>query len=184
MSSRAESSPAPSLAGHLQAFLISLDAECGLATNTIRSYRGDLQDFLGWLGNRKSQSLADVDVELLTEFLQPLRDRQLATASLARRLSAIRTFFRFLVYDGVLTETHIEQFRSPRQWQRLPKVLSPEVIDRLIAEPGHDGLDRFPLRDRSLLGLLYATGCRASEVIGLTLRDVHLDEGFCRCLGK
>ena len=184
MSPRAESSVDPSLAVHLQAFLAYLDAECGLAANTIRSYRGDLLDFLGWLGEHEAVPLAGVDSDILTRFLQSLRDRQLASASLARRLSAIRTFFRFLVYDGVLTETNIEQFRSPRQWQRLPKVLSHEVVDRLIAEPGHEGLDRYPLRDRSLLGLLYATGCRASEVIGLALPDVHLDEGFCRCLGK
>jgi len=175
------------LADHLAAFLAYLEAECGLADNTVRAYRGDLRDFLGWLTEHKAdqvESLATVDSDTLRDYLQALRDRQLATSSLARRLSTIRTFFRFLVFDGVLTETSIEQFRSPRMWQRLPKILGTEVVDRLIEEPGRVDTDRYPLRDRSLLGLLYATGCRASEVTGLRLRDIDLAEGLCRCLGK
>ena len=175
------------LAGHFAAFLAYLEAECGLAINTVRSYRGDLRDFLGWLTEHHGgqlDSVAEVDADRLRDYVQALRDRQLATSSLARRLSAIRTFYRFLVFDGVLTETAVEQFRSPKMWQRLPQVLSPDVVDRLIEEPGRVDTDRFPLRDRSLLGLLYATGCRASEVTGLTLRNVDLDEGLCRCLGK
>ena len=145
------------LADHLAAFLAYLEAECGLADNTVRAYRGDLRDFLGWLTEHKAdqvESLATVDSDTLRDYLQALRDRQLATSSLARRLSTIRTFFRFLVFDGVLTETSIEQFRSPRMWQRLPKILGTEVVDRLIEEPGRVDTDRYPLRDRSLLGLL------------------------------
>ena len=172
---------------HLSAFLAYIEAECGLADNTVKSYRGDLKDFLGWLSEQPggpAEALANVDSETLRDYLQKLRDRRLATSSLARRLSTIRTFYRFLVFDGVLTETAVEEFRSPRMWQRLPKVLGTEVVDRLIDEPGQVTTDRFPLRDRSLLGLLYATGCRASEVTGLQLRDIDLVEGLCRCLGK
>ena len=172
---------------HLAAFLAYLEAECGLADNTLKSYRGDLRDFLGWLTEHyggQVESLGAVDSDTLRDYLQALRDRRLATSSLARRLSTIRSFYRFLVFDGVLTETAVEQFRSPRMWQRLPKVLGTDVVDRLIAEPGRVDTDRYPLRDRSLLGLLYATGCRASEVTGLRLRDLDLDEGLCRCLGK
>ncbi len=191
MPSRAPSSPAhqiaASQAGHLAAFLAYLEAECGLAANTVRSYRSDLRDFLGWLAETHGSDLgaiASVDSHLLRDYIQTLRDRKLATSSLARRLSAIRTFYRFLVFDGVLQETAVEEFRSPKLWQRLPRVLGPEVVDRLINEPGQQDTDRFPLRDHSLLGLLYATGCRASEVTGLQLRDVDLAEGICRCTGK
>ncbi len=183
---RTEPLPKP-FDSHLSAFLAYLEAECGLATNTVKSYRGDLKDFLGWLSEQPggpAKALANVDSETLRDYLQKLRDRRLATSSLARRLSTIRTFYRFLVFDGVLTETAVEEFRSPRMWQRLPKVLGTEVVDRLIDEPGQVTTDRFPLRDRSLLGLLYATGCRASEVTGLQLRDIDLVEGLCRCLGK
>ncbi len=177
----------PSLAGHREAFLAYLEAECGLADNTVKSYACDLKDFLGWLTQHQNdtvQTLANVDSDTLRNYMQTLRDRQLATSSLARRLSTIRTFYRFLIFDGVLTESKVEQFRSPRMWQRLPKVLGTEVVDRLIQEPGQVPKDRFPLRDRSLLGLLYATGCRASEVTGLGLRDIDLEQGICRCLGK
>jgi integrase/recombinase XerD len=171
-------------AGHMQAFLTYLEAECGLAANTIRSYRSDLRDFLGWIEQHHRGPLDSFDADRLRDYLQSLRERRLASSSQARRLSTIRTFFRFLVFDGVLTETPIEQFRSPRRWQRLPKVLSLDVIDRLIVEPGRVDTDRYPLRDRSILGLLYATGCRASEITALQIRDLNLDEGFCRCLGK
>ena len=84
--------------------------------------------------------------------------------------------------DGVLAESAVELLNSPKLWQHLPKVLSPETVDRLLAVPTAD--DRFPLRDRAVLTFLYATGCRASEVAGMRMTDVHLDEGFCRCLGK
>ena len=177
----------PTLAGHLEAFLAYIEAECGLADNTVKSYACDLKDFLGWLTihqNDTAQTLANVDSDTLRDYMQALRDRQLATSSLARRLSTIRTFYRFLIFDGVLTESSVEQFRSPRMWQRLPKVLGTDAVDRLIQEPGQVPKDRFPLRDRSLLGLLYATGCRASEVTGLRLRDIDLEQGICRCLGK
>ena len=172
---------------HLAAFLAYLEAECGLAENTVKSYRGDLRDFLGWLTEHRGDSVASleaVDSDTLRDYLEALRTRKLATSSQARRLSTLRTFFRFLVFDGVLKETAVEQIRSPRMWQRLPKVLGTEVVDRLIEEPGRASSDRFPLRDRSLLGLLYATGCRASEVTGLRLRDIDLEQGLCRCLGK
>jgi integrase/recombinase XerD len=71
---------------------------------------------------------------------------------------------------------------SPKLWQHLPKVLSPEKVDELIAAPLRQ--DRYPLRDRALLALMYATGCRASEVCGITPRDIQLEEGYCRCVGK
>jgi integrase/recombinase XerD len=177
----------PTLAGHFKAFLAYIEAECGLADNTVKSYACDLKDFLGWLTKHQdntTQTLANVDSDTLRDYMQALRDRQLATSSLARRLSTIRTFYRFLIFDGVLTESSVEQFRSPRMWQRLPKILGTEAVDRLIQEPGQVPNDRFPLRDRSLLGLLYATGCRASEVTGLKLRDIDLEQGICRCLGK
>ena len=175
--------PANTDSHHLRAFLEYLEAEAGLAENTIRSYRGDLENFLGWLATGPVP-LSDVDTGVLTDYLQSLRDRSLAASSIARRLSAIRMFFRFLVYDGVLIESAVDLFRSPRLWQRLPKVLSQDLVDRLISEPGREKSDRFPCRDRSLLGLMYATGCRTSEVTGLELRNVQLADGLCRCTGK
>jgi integrase/recombinase XerD len=91
-------------------------------------------------------------------------------------------FFRYLVLESILPESSVELVNSPKLWQHLPKVLSPEKVDDLIASPART--DRTPLRDRALLSLMYATGCRASEVCGIALRDIHLTDGYCRCVGK
>jgi integrase/recombinase XerD len=91
-------------------------------------------------------------------------------------------FFRYLVLEGVLLDSIAEMMNSPKLWQYLPKVLSPDAVNRLLAAPGRG--DRYPLRDRAVLCLLYATGCRASEVSNLKLRDISLAENYCRCMGK
>ncbi|REJ96229.1 MAG: tyrosine recombinase, partial [Planctomycetota bacterium] len=111
-----------------------------------------------------------------------LRARKLAVTTVARRLVSLKMYFRYLVLDGVLPESSVDLLASPKLWQYLPTVLSPETVDQLLAAPSQE--DSYPLRDRALLAVMYATGCRASEVAGLRLRDIHLDENYCRCLGK
>ena len=167
---------------HREPFLQYLRAECGLAANTIAAYRNDLTQFLDWLAERRLGSVKQIDLSVLTGFLESLRDRGLAATTVSRRLVALKMYFRFLVLEGVLTESPVEQINSPKLWQYLPTVLSPEMIDRLLTAPCHE--DSYPLRDRALLTVLYATGCRASEVTGLRMKDLHLDEGYCRCIGK
>ena len=167
---------------HLQAFLQYLRAECGMATNTLQAYCSDLEQFFGWYEEHGSERLKDIDLKCLTSYLKHLHGRKLASSSIARHLVSIKMFFRYLVLEGVLLESVVELLSSPKLWNRLPKVLSPEMIDRLLDAPGDD--DRFRLRDRAILCLLYATGCRASESTNLRLRDVHLAERFCRCVGK
>lgn len=153
-----------------------------MARNTIQAYRSDLQQFFEWFRSRGAIPLKDVDLRLLTAYLQRLHERRLAATTIARHLVTIKMYFRYLVLEGVLLESMVDLLSSPKLWQQLPKVLSPDKVNRLLEAPTRD--DRFPLRDRALLAVLYATGCRASEVTGLKLRDVHLDEGFCRCIGK
>jgi len=153
-----------------------------MSSNTLKAYRNDLQQFLGWLDACGTQALAAVDLKVLSGFLEHLRNRNLASTTIARRLVAVKMFFRFLVLEGELTESTVDLLSSPKLWQYLPTVLSPEAVDRLLAAPTTE--DSYPLRDRAILAVLYATGCRASEVAGLMLQDVNLDEGYCRCLGK
>jgi integrase/recombinase XerD len=167
---------------HLPAFLRYQEAEIGMAKNTITAYRSDLQQFFEWFGKEGSAALAAVDLKLLSRYLEHLNGRGLAATSVSRHLVAIKMFFRFLVLEGVLRESVVDLLNSPKLWQHLPHVLSPDMVNRLLAAP--QAADRFMLRDRALLALLYATGCRASEVVNLKLRDVHLDESYCRCLGK
>ena len=153
-----------------------------MSDNTVTAYRSDLSQFFEWLRMRGGVSVHRVDLALLTDYLQHLRQRRLATTTIARHLVSLKMFFRYLILEGILAESVAEMLSSPKLWQHLPKVLSPETVNRLLAEPGGD--DRYPLRDRALLSLLYATGCRASEVTGLRMIDLHLKESYCRCLGK
>ena len=91
-------------------------------------------------------------------------------------------FYRFLRLEERTSESTVELLSSPALWERIPQVLSPESVDKLLAAP--QPLDRFYLRDRAMLETLYATGSRASEVVGLKLADLYLDSGFCKCFGK
>ena len=102
-------------------------------------------------------------------------------ATLARHIVSLRVFFRYLQLEGAIRDNHAELLGSQKLWERVPKVLSPQV-DGLMESPRPS--DPCWRRDRALLEMLYATGCRASEISNLPLRDLHLDEGFCRCRGK
>jgi integrase/recombinase XerD len=153
-----------------------------MAANTVLAYRNDIRQFLDWLPERGNPPLQRIDLRVLAAWLEFLRDKGLAATTIARRLVALKMFFRYLVLDGVLAESAVELLSSPKLWQYLPTVLSPETVDRLLAAPCNE--DNYPLRDRALLAVLYATGCRASEVAGLKRQDVHLEENYCRCLGK
>ena len=169
------------LAGYVVAFLNYLQAECGMSRNTLSAYATDLKQFAEWFRDHGPLTLNDVSLATLTGHLQWLHERQLQASTIARHLVSIKMLFRFLVLEGVLLESVADLMSSPKLWQHLPKVLSPEKVNLLIAAPSSE--DRCPLRDRALLCLLYATGCRASEVSNLKLNNVHLDENYCRCLG-
>jgi integrase/recombinase XerD len=170
--------PAP----YLRPFLNYLEAECGMSLNTVKAYAIDITQFIGWMDAEGIPSLAVIDLKVLSRFLQWLHERGLKATTIARRLVALKMFFRYLVLEEVLTESTVELLSSPKLWQYLPTVLSPEMVDRLLAAPCWE--DSYPYRDRAVLAVLYATGCRASEVSGLRLPDVRLDQNYCRCLGK
>jgi len=171
-----------SASAQLDPFLSYLRAECGMSPNTLAAYGTDLKQFFDWLGGRGIRNASAVDLKTLTAWLEHLRDRNLAVTTIARRLVSLKMFFRFLVLDGLIPKSTVDLLSSPKLWQHLPTVLSPETVDRLLAAPG--GEDSYPLRDRAVLAVLYATGCRASEVAGLLMQDLNLKQRFCRCLGK
>lgn len=150
-----------------------------MAENTIIAYRRDIRRFQKWLGNRSLQQLTISD---LSDFVAWLHARKLAPASIARHIVALRMYFRYLQLEGVLQENLTELLGSQKLWQRIPEVMSPSTVTRFLAAPNLD--DTFFRRDRALLELLYATGCRASEISQLRLQDTHLEERFCKCLGK
>lgn len=174
-------SPA-NIAVHVPGFVHYLQAECGLSENTVLAYRTDLDQFSEWFALHGPALVQQVELSHFLDFLEELRLRQLAPSSVGRKLIAIRMFFRYLLVEGIISESKAELLNSPKLNQHLPKVLSPDMVNRLINAPSRE--DRWPLRDRALLALMYATGCRASEVCGIGLRDIQLEEGYCRCLGK
>ena len=163
----------------LDAFVDYAAGECHLAENTVAAYRRDLTRFFVWLAGRSIPALSIRD---LADYMGYLHEQRLAPASIARHIVSLKVFFRYLQLEGVLQDNLAELLGSQKLWHRVPKVLSPQQIDRLFESP-HSG-DRCWRRDRALLELLYATGCRASEASSLRLCDVHLDEGFCMCRGK
>lgn len=167
---------------YLTGFIHYLKAECGLSANTVMAYQRDLTRFHAWYREHGPARLQQVDLNLLSRYLQDLHEHQFAATSMARHLVSLKMFFRYLVLESVIPESVVELVNSPKLWQHLPKVLSPEKVNELIAAPSSH--DRHPLRDRALLALMYATGCRASEVCGITPRDIQLEAGYCRCVGK
>jgi len=126
--------------------------------------------------------LVRLSIRKLADYMGWLHAKKLAPASIARHIVSLKVFFRYLQLEGVVQENLAELLGSQKLWQRVPKVLSPQQVDRLFNAP-QEG-DLCWRRDRALLELLYATGCRASELSNLRLRDMHLDEGFCSCRGK
>ncbi len=157
-------------------------AERGLAVNTVLAYGRDLERFAGWAADGELNDYLKPTIRELTNYLSYLHAESLDPASVARHLVALKTFYRFLRLEERGHPEAVELLSSPALWERIPQVLSPESVEKLLGAPQPE--ERFYLRDRALLETLYATGSRASEVVGLTLADLHLESSFCKCRGK
>ena len=167
---------------HLEAFLEMLAAERGAARLTLVAYRNDLADLAGFLAAR-GVPLERADADLLHAYLATLTKRRLAPRTLARRLSALRQFFRFLVSDGARPDDPTTGLDPPRLGRPLPKILGEADVERLIAAaaswPAEEGV-----RLRVLLELLYGAGLRVSELVGLPLAAATRDPRFLLVRGK
>lgn len=163
----------------LASFVLYIKNECHLAQNTVEAYRRDLLRFSTWLGNRKVETL---DVSDLSDYAGWLSEQQLAPTSISRHLVSMKLFLRYLQLEGALKENAAELLGSRKLWERVPEVMSPDVVEAFLQAPRIT--DTYAWRDRAMLELLYATGCRASELSNLRVRDVYLDERYCQCHGK
>ena len=171
------------------AFLDYLRAECGLAENTLVAYRHDLELLSAHLGKPISEAQRGELVRFLVA-----ETKRTGPATVLRRIAAIRMFFRYLHIENPRALDPSAVLDKPQTWQRLPRVLSPQDVARLLAAPAEDfGAPKRSrkafaraifLRDQALLETLYATGCRASECSDLELAAVNLDIGYLRCRGK
>jgi integrase/recombinase XerC len=164
------------------AFLRYLSAERGASPHTVRSYRADLVDCAGFLERRALGALPDADARVVRGYLADLHARGLARTSIARRLAALRSFFRFLVRRGLLKANPAREVRTPSLPGRLPAHLPIDQSEALFRQSFGD--DEAQRRDRAILEVLYASGVRVAELSGLDLGDVDLREGSVRVLGK
>jgi len=174
--------PAPSGPAHetvCSDFLEYLSGECHLADNTIAAYGRDLERFVQWVGKKRFSNLT---VEDLSNFVGTLHEQGLAPASVARNVVAIRTFFKFLQLEGLVSGNPAELIATQKMWQRVPGVLSPREVDAFLSAPKKT--DTYYVRDVAILEVLYATGCRASEVCGLRMQDLSLAQRQLKCEGK
>lgn len=171
----------PPLPIEVEDLLMWLTAEKGRAAGTISAYRRDLRTYLGWLRS-SGRPLADVTEGDLVDYVGALRERGLAPASVARALVPVRSLHRFLAEEGRAPHdpgAHVELPKVPRG---LPKALSEDEVGRLLDAPV--GAGPAVLRDRAMLEVLYGTGVRVSELVGLSLGDVDLDAALIRAFGK
>jgi integrase/recombinase XerD len=163
-------------------FLHYLMAECGVSPNTLAAYRADIARFSRWRKVHAPGPLERLQVTALTAYVDDLNEGGLAPTSVARHLASLSTFFRYLIFEGRLTENVAKLLVAPAVWDRLPTVLGPSAVERLLNAPNAE--TRLGRRDRAALETLYATGCRASEVVGLRPGDLDLTRGVARCVGK
>jgi integrase/recombinase XerD len=159
-----------------------LALEKGLAANTLRAYLGDVRAFTSFLSENGIEDAAAVDGACLRRYLHALHRQARGATTQARKLSALRGYFRFLAGDGLIPRDPSEEVELPKRARRLPAVLSRAEIERLLGAV--DAAAPLGLRDRAFLELLYATGVRVSELIRLSLQDVDPHEGFVAVRGK
>ena len=168
--------------GHLQGFAAYLAHNKGYSEHTVRNYVSDVRQFLLYLGEREpSGSAEEADDYVIRGFLSNrfARNRK---ASLARKLSALRSFYRFLLLEGRVTSNPASLLAMPKREQMLPNFLSVDDVFRVLEAPGDDSFIR--TRDRAMLELLYGSGLRVSELVGLSLKEVKADLQILRVWGK
>lgn len=161
-------------------FLNHLRVEKGLAKNSVESYARDLMNFLSFLETKALSPLRASQDDLM-DFISHLAGR-LSVRSIARNISALKGFYRFLVSEGEIATNPARLLTAPKLPRRLPGVLSRREVERLLTQP--DATTSRGDRDRAMLELLYATGLRVSELIQLKIPNVNLEAGFVRTLGK
>jgi integrase/recombinase XerD len=166
----------------LDLFLVHVRVEKGLAANTVESYGHDLRRYLDHLAGAGVSDWARVTRRDIQDHLAGLVERGLSPRSQARALSAIRTFHKLLAAEKLAPSDPADEIDSPRRERKLPQPLSPEECVALLAAP--DPRTPAGRRDRAMLELLYATGLRVSELVGLTLNDVNLETRVLVARGK
>ena len=171
----------------LRAFLVErfgdfLSLEQGASARTRDAYARDVKRFVAWAMSRNAMTPGALNPRQLREYVFFLKDLGLAPASIRRNVSALRTWFRFLVAEGLVTVDPSERLETPKRWLTLPDVLTVAEVTKLLAAPTHD--DELYYRDKAMLELAYGAGLRVSEWISVSVKDVLMSEGLVRVFGK
>lgn len=170
------------MTGRMQLFLEYLTVELGLSANTRQAYERDLRLFCKTLGFKNSDALVNVSREQITGYMTQLKEKGLAAATIARKLAAIKAFYRFMTAEGYMDANPAEVVEAGTKGIKLPRVLSEDEVVRLLNQPDITTAEGF--RDRTMLEVLYATGMRVSELINLTLERVDLNMKYIIAFGK
>lgn len=170
------------MTGRMQLFLEYLTVELGLSANTRQAYERDLRLFCKMLGFKNSDALINVSREQITGYMTQLKEKGLAAATIARKLAAIKAFYRFMTAEGYMDANPAEVVEAGTKGIKLPRVLSEDEVVRLLNQPDITTSEGF--RDRTMLEVLYATGMRVSELINLTLERVDLNMKYIIAFGK
>lgn len=170
------------MTGRMQLFLEYLTVELGLSANTRQAYERDLRLFCKTLGFKNSDALVNVNREQITGYMTQLKENGLAAATIARKLAAIKAFYRFMTAEGYMDANPAEVVEAGTKGIKLPRVLSEDEVVRLLNQPDITTAEGF--RDRTMLEVLYATGMRVSELINLTLERVDLNMKYIIAFGK
>ena len=166
----------------LDLFTDFLSLEQGASPRTHEAYGRDIQRFATFAMTRGAGSPTAISARVLRDYVYHLKDLGLAPASIRRNVSAVRTYFRFLLAEGHVVRDPSERLETPRRWRTLPEVLTVEEVEHLLAAPSLD--DPLVFRDRAMLELGYGSGLRVSEWIEIGVRDVLFEEGLLRVFGK
>ncbi|HAJ56944.1 MAG TPA: site-specific tyrosine recombinase XerD [Candidatus Omnitrophica bacterium] len=163
-------------------FLDYLNVERGLAKNTLISYRRDLDAYMKFLDGVSKKGITLSTREDIRDFMLHEKDKGLSASSIARNLTTLRMFYRFLARERLIKADVSSYIDTPKLWKRIPDILDLNEVERLIEAP--DLNTNQGIRDRAIIELMYATGMRVSEVSNIKVSDINSDVGFVRCLGK
>jgi integrase/recombinase XerD len=159
-----------------------LALEQGASVQTSRAYKLDITRFVTYAKVKGASAPSEIGARMLREYVYHLKDLGLSPASIRRNVSAVRSYFRFLVGEGHVVRDPSERLETPKRWRTLPEVLGVEEVEKLLAAPSLD--EPLAFRDRAMLELAYGAGLRVSEWISLSVRDVMLKDHLVRVFGK
>ena len=168
----------------LKHFLGYLALERGLAVNSTEAYRSDLQDFITFLREKQVANFMTVTRDMILDYLTDCKDRGMESATLARRLVAIKVFFRYLFQERIIAQDITDVMDSPKLWRILPEFISTQEVNALLNAFSDRAKDPLEFRNRCILELMYACGLRVSETADLKVGDINFDENVVRAFGK